>query len=102
MGPHRVGVLEQTLAEYLYVPAGRRHQGRENLEQGSLAPPVGTQESKDLSARDGKGNAGKSCTGAIQVAQVIDRHSRDRVHWPGFLLKIERLFRGEISAGVNR
>jgi hypothetical protein len=100
--PHGMGILPKALAEDLCLSASRRQQRGKDLEQGGLPSTVRAKEGEEFSRKDSKGHAGKGCTGTILAAEVCYYHSRDRIHWPGFLLRITSFFLGAISAGLNR
>jgi len=70
--PHRARLVGQIPAQHPHGSPGRRHEGGEDLEEGRLAASIRPEETKDLSAGYGKGDAGERFPSPVQVTQVLD------------------------------
>src|SRR5208283_1871743 len=73
--PHRTGFARQVVTEHSRASRLNRHQRREQLEQSGFAAAVGSQEAKDLGARDRKSHVAKRLAIAVAKAESarVDR-----------------------------
>lgn len=79
--PDGVRLTGEVVAKQACHPAGRRHQGGEDLEEGRLAAPIRPEETEDLSARYGKGDAGERLPVSVHVTEVFNLDGGDINSW---------------------
>src|SRR5271166_1777655 len=84
--PHCDGLAREVVAEHSRATRLNRRQGREQFEQGGLAAAVGSEEAKDLAARDRK------CDVAQRLAIAVAKAERPRLDGVG--LGAKRAVRG--------
>ena len=76
LAAHAAGIQSHVVAQNQSASGGGQHQGGKNAEHGGLAAAVGAEQTEDLGAIHGEGDAVEGDAIAVLMAQAVDLNDR--------------------------